>query len=382
MSNDNDLMMLLFALRDAKVKANLGISRDETLAQFSNEISPKKRDEFWGKVLKHQKLPNNGFKLFVLDVANLEAELNGKDQVLEHEPQYFMFLGLGPQNQLCYVHQVEGKLDTAEQYLANIRKVQQFMAINAKIRSPKDQDKLRLTIILKRFHGDQAGLELLALLKDAGFDLMVEFQNGSSPFAAQVLKSAFDHGITTGQGKAISPNTAESKYLTIPEAECPVLSCKKQQVPLHTFVVLDPSLLTRKTRELKQQAQLVLTAYQREHMATMEPVLTDEFGFEHQVFTTHESANGTTQYQIDEAKLTAVAFSNLSLILATTKNNCSALELSLNLATSIAQATMFLTEEELNTDNQGYHKLSRKQLYHVINRQSIINLLTGTNSLY
>lgn len=381
MSNDNDLMVLLFALRDAKVKANLGISRDETLAQFSNEISPKKRDEFWGKVLKYQKLPAEGFKLFVLDIANLKTELHGNDQALEHEPQYFMFLGLGAKNQLCYVHQVEGKLDTAEQYLANIRQVQQFMAVNAKIRSPKDQDKLRLTIILKRFHGDQAGLELLAQLKDAGFDLMVEFQNGSSPFAAQVLKSAFDHGITTGLGQDLSPAAADTKYLAIPEAKSPVLSCKKQQMPLHTFVVLDPSILMRKTRELKQQAQKVLAAYQSTP-SVMGPTLTDEFGFEHQVFTTHESANGTTQYQIDEAKLTAVAFSNLSLILATTKPNCSALELSLNLASPMAQATMFLTEEELNTDNQGYHKLSRTQLYHVINRQSIINLLTGTNSLY
>ena len=382
MSNDNDLKVLKFTLQDTELKANLGISRDETLAQFFNKVNAKKRDEFWGKILKHQKLSDEGFKLFVLDVANLQAELNCIDQALEHEPQYFMFLVQGASNQLCYVHQVEDKLDTAEQYLTNIRTVQQFLAVNAQPGSPQDQDKLRLTLIFKRFPGNRTGLELLTQLKAAGFELIVEFQKGSSPVAAQVLKSAFDHGITTGQGKAISPNTAESKYLTIPEAECPVLSCKKQQVPLHTFVVLDPSLLTRKTRELKQQAQLVLTAYQREHMATMEPVLTDEFGFEHQVFTTHESANGTTQYQIDEAKLTAVAFSNLSLILATTKNNCSALELSLNLATSIAQATMFLTEEELNTDNQGYHKLSRKQLYHVINRQSIINLLTGTNSLY
>lgn len=274
MPNDNDLTMLQFALQDAKIQANLGISRDETLTQFSNDVSTQKRNEFWGKILKYQKLPADGLKLFVLDIANLEAELNGKDQVLEHEPQYFMFLGMGPQNQLCYVHQVEGKLDTDEQYLANIRKVQQFMAVNAKIRSPKDQDKLRLTIILKRFHVDQAGLELLAQLKDAGFDLMVEFQNGSSLFADQVLKSAFDHGITSGQGKAISPDTAESKYLTIPEAKCPVLSCKKQQVPLHTFVVLATSLLTRKTRDLKQLAQLVLTAYQSKHLRDREPVLT------------------------------------------------------------------------------------------------------------
>ena len=54
MSNDNDLMMLQFALKDTKLKANLGISSDETLAQFSNTVSPIKRDEFWGKLLKHQ----------------------------------------------------------------------------------------------------------------------------------------------------------------------------------------------------------------------------------------------------------------------------------------------------------------------------------------
>lgn len=45
-------------------------------------------------------------------------------------------------------------------------------------------------------------------------------------------------------------------------------------------------------------------------------------------------------------------------------------------------ASMFLTDEELNTDDQGYYKLPRKQLYHVINRQSIINLITSTNSLF
>lgn len=54
MSNDNDLKVLKFTLQDTELKANLGISRDETLAQFSNTVSPKKRDEFWGKLLKHQ----------------------------------------------------------------------------------------------------------------------------------------------------------------------------------------------------------------------------------------------------------------------------------------------------------------------------------------
>ena len=46
MSNDNDLKVLKFTLQDTELKANLGISRDETLAQFFNKVNAKKRDEF------------------------------------------------------------------------------------------------------------------------------------------------------------------------------------------------------------------------------------------------------------------------------------------------------------------------------------------------
>ena len=381
MSNDNDLKVLKFTLQDTELKANLGISRDETLAQFFNKVNAKKRDEFWGKILKHQKLSDEGFKLFVLDVANLQAELNCIDQALEHEPQYFMFLVQGASNQLCYVHQVEDKLDTAEQYLTNIRTVQQFLAVNAQPGSPQDQDKLRLTLIFKRFPGNRTGLELLTQLKAAGFELIVEFQKGSSPVAAQVLKSAFDHGITSGQGKALYPVTTNIKYLALPEAECPVLSDQKQKVPLHTFVVLDPDMIASKTRELKQLAKQALADYHKIPSA-IGPIFVDEFGFVHQVFTAHKRANGSMKYQLDETKLAAVAYNNLSLILATTQANYSAFDLRFNLATPMIHAEMLLHDEELNTGNQGYHQLTRKQLYHEINRQSIINLIMSTSSLF